>query len=36
MDLLQLRYFQAVARREHLSQAAAELRVAQPSLSRAG
>jgi DNA-binding transcriptional LysR family regulator len=35
MDLLQLRYFQAVARREHLSQAAAELRVAQPSLSRA-
>lgn len=35
MDLLQLRYFQAVARREHLSQAAADLRVAQPSLSRA-
>ncbi|WP_020669124.1 LysR family transcriptional regulator [Amycolatopsis nigrescens] len=35
MDLLQLRYFQAVARREHLSQAATELRVAQPSLSRA-
>ncbi|AXB44472.1 LysR family transcriptional regulator [Amycolatopsis albispora] len=35
MDLLQLRYFQAVARREHLSQTAAELRVAQPSLSRA-
>lgn len=35
MDLLQLRYFQAVARREHLSQAAAELSVAQPSLSRA-
>jgi DNA-binding transcriptional LysR family regulator len=35
MDLLQLRYFQAVARREHLSQAAAELHVAQPSLSRA-
>lgn len=34
MDLLQLRYFQAVARREHLSQAAAELRVTQPSLSR--
>jgi DNA-binding transcriptional LysR family regulator len=35
MDLLQLRYFQAVARREHLSQAAAELHIAQPSLSRA-
>lgn len=35
MDLLQLRYFQAVARREHLSQVAAELRIAQPSLSRA-
>ena len=35
MDLLQLRYFQAVARRQHVSQAAAELRVAQPSLSRA-
>lgn len=34
MDLQSLRYFQAVARREHLSQAAAELRVAQPSLSR--
>jgi DNA-binding transcriptional LysR family regulator len=34
MDLLGLRYFQAVARREHLSRAAAELRVAQPSLSR--
>lgn len=34
MDLLGLRYFQAVARREHLSRAADELRVAQPSLSR--
>lgn len=34
MDLQSLRYFQAVARREHLSRAAAELRVAQPSLSR--
>lgn len=35
MDLLQLRYFQAVARREHVSQAAGDLHVAQPSLSRA-
>lgn len=35
MDLLHLRYFQAVAYRGHLSQAAAELHIAQPSLSRA-
>ncbi|MFI6904805.1 LysR family transcriptional regulator [Nonomuraea sp. NPDC050394] len=34
MDLLPLRYFQAVARHEHISRAAEELRVAQPSLSR--
>ncbi|MFF9647400.1 LysR family transcriptional regulator [Streptomyces sp. NPDC014622] len=34
MDLLQLRCFQTVARYEHMSRAAEELRVAQPSLSR--
>lgn len=34
MEPLALRYFQAVARHEHLSRAADELRVAQPSLSR--
>ncbi|QXJ21236.1 LysR family transcriptional regulator [Actinomadura graeca] len=34
MDLLQLRYFQAVARREHLSRAAEEMHVGQPSMSR--
>lgn len=34
MDLLQLRYFQAVARHQNVSRAAAELHVAQPSLSR--
>ncbi|MGW2489221.1 LysR family transcriptional regulator [Streptomyces sp. NPDC001606] len=34
MDLLSLRYFQAVARHQHISRAAAELRVAQPSVSR--
>lgn len=34
MDLLQLRSFQAVARHEHVSRAAGELRVAQPALSR--
>ena len=35
MDLIQLRYFQTVARHQHVSRAAAELRVAQPALSRA-
>lgn len=34
MNLLQLRYFQAVARHEHVSRAAGELHVAQPALSR--
>jgi DNA-binding transcriptional LysR family regulator len=34
MDLQELRYFQAVARHEHVSRAAGELRVAQPALSR--
>ncbi|MEV4744047.1 LysR substrate-binding domain-containing protein [Streptomyces sp. NPDC049555] len=34
MDLLSLRYFQAVARHEHISRAAEELRIAQPSVSR--
>lgn len=34
MDLLQLRYFQAVARRQHITAAAADLQVAQPSVSR--
>lgn len=34
MDLLALRHFQVVARFEHISRAAAELHVAQPSLSR--
>ncbi|MFD0486926.1 LysR family transcriptional regulator [Saccharopolyspora spinosporotrichia] len=34
MDLLPLRYFRVVARHEHISRAATELRVSQPSLSR--
>jgi DNA-binding transcriptional LysR family regulator len=34
VDLLQLRYFQTVARRQHVSRAGEELRVAQPALSR--
>lgn len=34
MDLLQLKYFQTIARTEHISKAAAELCIAQPSLSQ--
>ncbi len=34
MDLLQLRYFQVVARTEHVTKAAEELSVSQPSLSK--
>lgn len=33
MDLLQLKYFQMVARTEHMTQAARELQIAQPALS---
>lgn len=35
MELLQLSYFQVVARREHMTRAAEELHVTQPALSRA-
>ncbi|HBE78533.1 MAG TPA: LysR family transcriptional regulator [Firmicutes bacterium] len=35
MELNQLKYFQTVARYEHMSRAAAELHIAQPSLSKA-
>lgn len=35
MELLQLSYFRAVARHEHMTRAAEELNVTQPSLSRA-
>ncbi|WP_040207583.1 LysR family transcriptional regulator [Neobacillus jeddahensis] len=34
MELLQLQYFQTVARLEHMTKAAAELQIAQPSLSK--
>jgi DNA-binding transcriptional LysR family regulator len=34
MDLLQLRYFQTVARTEHITKAAEELHISQPSLSK--
>lgn len=34
MDLLQLKYFQTVARTEHITKAAEELHISQPSLSK--
>lgn len=34
MDLLQLKYFQCVARNEHMTKAAKELNLAQPALSK--
>ncbi len=34
MELLQLKYFQTVARLEHMTQAAEKLKIAQPSLSK--
>ncbi len=34
MDLVQLEYFQVLAQREHMTQAAAQLHIAQPALSR--
>lgn len=34
MELLQLQYFQTVARMEHMTKAAKELRIAQPALSK--
>ncbi|WP_459501862.1 LysR family transcriptional regulator [Bacillus sp. C1] len=34
MELLQLKYFQTVAKLEHMTKAAEELRIAQPSLSK--
>jgi len=34
MELLQLKYFQTVARQEHMTRAAAELGIAQPALSQ--
>ncbi|SHF30584.1 regulatory helix-turn-helix protein, lysR family [Seinonella peptonophila] len=34
MELLQLQYFQRVARMEHMTKAAKDLRIAQPALSK--
>lgn len=34
MELLQLQYFRTVARMEHMTKAAKELRIAQPALSK--
>ena len=35
MDLLQLKYFESVARTQHMTKSASELHIAQPSLSKA-
>lgn len=34
MEILQLKYFQTIARLQHMTKAAEELQIAQPSLSK--